>query len=159
MRSAGPNRCTIHLKTRLDSTILNSTMAEHYERDEYSDEEYSDESINVGCVCSWSINDIAQHRPVVNIALPDSRFNSDSAQISDEKLYGLADRLQQAESGDATAQVARRRHAGRASLRDYEQEAWWSIVRSPRRTGQKIELEPVPNETYRHIVIRSDTGP
>jgi hypothetical protein len=133
-------------------------MAERYEQDEYSYQEYSDESINVGCVCSWSINDIAQHRPVVNVALPDSRFNSDSGQISDEKLYRLADRLQQAESGDAAAHVARKRCAGRASLRDYEQEAWWSIVRSPRGIGERIELEPVPHETYRRIVIRSDAG-
>jgi len=133
-------------------------MAEHYEQDEYSYEEYSDDSINVGCVCGWSINDIARHRPVINIELPDSRFNSESCQISDEKLCRLADRLQQAESGDAAVHVARTRSAGRTSLRDYEQEAWWSIVRSPRRIGQRIELEPVPNETYRRMVIRSDAA-
>ena len=130
-------------------------MAEHYEHDEYSHEEYSDDSVNIGCVCSWSINDIAQQRPVINIAFPDSRFNSESGQISDEKLYRVADRLQQAESGDAAAHLARTRHAVRASLRDYEQESWWAMFRSPRRIGERVEVEPVPNETFCRFVVHT----
>ena len=102
-------------------------MAERYEHDEFSFEEYSDDSVNVGCVRSWSINDVPQHRPVVNVVLPESHFNSDSARISDEKLYTLADRLQQAANGNTTARIGKgRRCAARASLRDYEQEAQWA---------------------------------
>jgi hypothetical protein len=90
-------------------------MAERYERNEYSFEEYSDDSINIGTVCSWSISDVPQHRPVVTVLLEEVHFNSDSQQISDDKLYKLAGRLVQAETGNAVARVAReRRGAGSA---------------------------------------------
>lgn len=104
-------------------------MSERYEPDDYSFEHYSDQSIYVGMVCSWSINDIPEHRPVVNILSADLGFNSDKQGISDEELYRLANRLQQAETGDATAVVRRTRRAVRATLRDYGQEAlWWSTM-------------------------------
>jgi hypothetical protein len=98
-------------------------MPETYQRDEYSCEEYSDKSINVSCVCSWSIHDVTQHRPVVTVFVADVHFNSDSQKISDEKLYSLADRLQQAETGNAMAHLTRERRVLRASLRDYDQES------------------------------------
>ena len=131
-------------------------MAERYERDEYSFEEYSNESINIGCVSSWSINDIAQHRPVIDVRLEQVHFNSDVTRISDEKLYRLADRLQQAGTGDPMAQIARGRRAVRASLRDYEQEALWASRLSgpPRRIGERIEKEPVPHERAFCLLVR-----
>jgi hypothetical protein len=130
-------------------------MAESYEIDEYSFEEYSEESINVSCVCSWSINDVPQHRPVVNIRMPDVNFCSDSARISDEELYTLADRLQQAEMGDPTAHISRQRRAVRASLRDYDQEELWAGRHGPaRRFGEIIESQPVPHQPYRFLVRR-----
>jgi len=131
-------------------------MAERYELDEYSSGEYSDESINVGCVCSWSICDVEQHRPVVNVSIADVTFNSHSQKISDKRLYRLADRLQQTETGDPLAHIARGRRTVRASLRDYEEEGRWAsmILRPPRRLGERIEIEPIPNETYSLLVRR-----
>jgi len=131
-------------------------MAEHYEVDEYSFEEHSEESINVGSVCSWSINDISRHRPVVQVRIENCHFNSDLAQISDHRLYDLADRLHQAENGDPTARIGRHRRAVRGSLRDYEQEAWWASMynRPARRIGARLELEPVPNERYCPVLRR-----
>jgi hypothetical protein len=130
-------------------------MAECYEIDEYSFGEYSEESINVGCVCSWSINDVPQHRPVINVRMADVGFYSDSVRISDEELYRLGDRLQQAEIGDPTARMSRQRRAVRGSLRDYDQEALWALHYGPaRRFGEIIESQPVPHEAYRFLVRR-----
>ena len=130
-------------------------MAERYEINEYSFEEYSEESINVGCVCSWSINDVPQHRPVINVLMEEVRFNSDSVRISDDELYRLADRLQQAENGDPTAHISRQRRAVRSSLRDYDQEAFWADPHTPaRRFGEIMESQPVPHEAYRLLVRR-----
>jgi len=130
-------------------------MVQRYEIDEYSFEEYSEESINVGCVCSWSINDVPQHRPVINVRMDDVGFYSDSVRISDEELYRLGDRLQQAETGDPTAHISRQRRAVRGSLRDYDQEALWAHHYGPaRRLGEIIESQPVPHEVYRLLVRR-----
>ena len=73
-------------------------MDERFERDEYSSEEYSDTTINIGCVCSWSINDVPNRRPLVTITTPDGVvLNSDRARwLSDERLHLLAARLRQA---------------------------------------------------------------
>ena len=134
-------------------------MAEVFERDDYSFEEYSDESINVGCVCSWSIQDVAQHRPVVTVFLQEVHFNSDSERISDGQLYKLADRLQQAGTGNAMARLTkRRRPALRASLRDYDQDSQWAMMGSltpPRRIGERLEREKVPNESLYQAVRRT----
>src|SRR5690348_9096775 len=117
-----------------------TVMAEHYEIDEYSFGEYSEESINVACVCSWSINDVPQHRPVINVRMEVVNFHSDSVRIPDEELYALGDRLQQAETGDPTARISRHRRAVRGSLRDYDQEALWASRHGPaRQFGEIIE--------------------
>jgi hypothetical protein len=124
-------------------------MAERLDRDEYSSDAYpDDESINVGTVCSWSINDIPKHRSVVNVVVGNFRFNSNSQSISDENLLRLADRLQQAEAGDATSRIGRARRAFRASLRDYDQEAQWAAMtsRPPRRPGEVFVREKIPGE-------------
>jgi len=86
-------------------------------------------------------------------------FYSDSARISDEELYRLADRLQQAEMGDPTAHISRQRRAVRASLRDYDQEELWAHRFGPaRRFGEIIESQPVPHEAYRLMVRRMPEG-
>jgi hypothetical protein len=131
-------------------------MAERYEVDAYSSKGYSDESINVGSVCSWSICDVEQHRPVVNVSIGGTIFNSDSQEISDERLYRLADCLQQTETGDRVAHIARGTRTVRASLRDYEEEGRWAsmTLRPPRRVGERIELESVPHEKYFQVFKR-----
>jgi hypothetical protein len=133
-------------------------MAERYEMDDYSFEEYSDESINLGCVCSWSISDTAQHRPVVDISIPGFTFNSESHQISDKTLYSVMDRLQQGATGTPLARVARAsRRIVRAVRRDYDQDSRWKMMpplAQPRRFGETIELVRQPNQSFRQIVRR-----
>lgn len=72
--------------------------------DMYADEEYSEESINLNRVCSWSINDVPNHRTVVNILLPGGyHFNSDGQRSSIHPLPRLIERMRELESAATPA--------------------------------------------------------
>jgi hypothetical protein len=112
-------------------------MSIRYERDGAVSEEYSDEGINVGCVSSWSINDVPKHRTVVNVITSEGFcFNSDVGNCSDERLKQLINRLRQAEYGTTNAErISQQPYVGpravRAHLRDYEEEAELAIFSRP----------------------------
>jgi hypothetical protein len=122
----------------------------HYERDEFAHEEYSDQSINMHCVASWSINDAAQRRTVVNVIMPDGTiFNSAEAKwFSEGRLEQLIDCLRLIESGgrdkSRTRPILAGTRASRVSLRDYEEES--------RRV---FSLLPPVLPKWRHNPIRS----